>query len=282
VPPPIPGTAMPDQAGTWQVISQDAAWYDWYDTLGTSTPVNLTWTSGANGSIYNRNVWQQWYTTGTTTTYASNVWQQWQVAAGSMGQAIRPMTQAMQRVGEAMRAPLPRSARTQARVEDEEQRYQQQARVRVQEEEFQRYRQEASRRRLAEAERIKGAQQRALALLDSLLSPAQREHNAQHAQIPVTGSAGGLYLIETGTFVHGNVVETDAHGCRLRRLCAAPAMYQGNKALPDADGWVGQLLALQADEPGYLAVANPSHLQQCTRLPPERQPQWHTTRQYAA
>ena len=134
----------------------------------------------------------------------------------------------------------------------------------------QRERERASRdalRRAQETERLERrlmAHSRALELLDMILTPDQREERIRDQRITVVAPSGRRYEVETHReTVHGNIVEVDAHGCRLRRGCVAPGMYGDDGALPTPDGWVGQVLALQHNEEELLAKTNWSHVQRC-------------------
>jgi hypothetical protein len=124
-------------------------------------------------------------------------------------------------------------------------------------------REERSRRLLAEKARLEGAQDRALVLLESLVSEDERP---LEELIQLVGSDGQLYRIEMHRdTVHGNIVRVDEHGCILGRACVAPAMYDQDAglALPLADGWVGQYLGLKHDAEGFLSRANWSGMRGC-------------------
>lgn len=131
----------------------------------------------------------------------------------------------------------------------------------------QRAREELSRRRLAEQVRMKGAQDRGMALLEMILTPEERVWRDQHpGNIFVRGSDGGMYEIEQ-TSVHGNIRQVDEHGCVLGRVCVAPQMfdYDAKKALPLADGWIGQYLAIKHNEAEFRARGNWSVRRECAQ-----------------
>jgi hypothetical protein len=137
--------------------------------------------------------------------------------------------------------------------------------------EAQRRREEESRRRL-EAEQRRAqieedrmlAQIKGLELLLMLLTDEQRAQYDLNARIPVMGSDGGLYEIDTlYGGVHGNVVQVDEHGCVLGRICVAPRMRVAGGPLPMADGWVGQLLAIKTDEQTFRDRGNWSAVRRC-------------------
>lgn len=94
---------------------------------------------------------------------------------------------------------------------------------------------------------------RASATLTSLLTAEQRRQYAERRFFDVVGSRGGRYRIRHGCA--GNVCrladsrETDSY-------CAHPPMRDEHGALPYEDAMIAQLLALTADEDGFLAVAN--------------------------
>lgn len=132
----------------------------------------------------------------------------------------------------------------------------------------QRQREEESRQRLhreqvrAEAARFEAAEQRAEQLLEMVLTTVElTQWQAEH-QVTIRGGSGGRYLV-TRRGVHGNIYEIDEHGCRLRSGCVAPAMYDDQGALPSADGWVGQILAIRHNEELFRATANWSYARAC-------------------
>lgn len=176
------------------------------------------------------------YTAATNTTYATvqydQVWQEWNQ----------------------MHIPVMRTA---------EQEEANRVRAQIEADRLQRVREEASRRRLAEQVRMIGAQDRALELLNLLVSPDERPLDDL---IQVRGSDGGLYRIEMHTgSVHGNVVQVDEHGCMLARVCVAPQMYDYDAGLhmPLADGWIGQYLAIKHNEAEFRARGNWSFRREC-------------------
>lgn len=137
--------------------------------------------------------------------------------------------------------------------------------------EAQRYREQESRRRLEREQRAAKieedrilAQIKGLELLHMLLTDEQRAQYDLNGVIPVVGSLGGRYEIETlYGGVHGNISMVDEHGCRLGRVCVAPAMRVAGGPLPMADGWVGQLMAIKTDEQTFRDRGNWSSRQHC-------------------
>ena len=133
----------------------------------------------------------------------------------------------------------------------------------------QRAREMESRRRLLEAQRLKRqedrivAEARAIELLRMILDPAQVLEMEQDQQVTVHAPSGRRYRVSMAGGVHGNIVELDEHGCPIQRGCVAPAMYDGNEALPTADGWVGQILALRHNEEELRAKTNWSERRRC-------------------
>ena len=121
-----------------------------------------------------------------------------------------------------------------------------------------------SRRFLAEQARLEGAQDRGMELLLSLLTNEERVWHDLHDELMVRGSEGGLYLIAKHG-VHGNITEVDEHGCRLANLCVAPGMMDRDAglALPLADGWIGQYLAIKNQEAVLRQAANWSMQRVC-------------------
>lgn len=98
---------------------------------------------------------------------------------------------------------------------------------------------------------VGGARTRARETLLSLLSPEARREFEAHGRFKVRGSAGGQYIVE-GHSHSMNVLRADS---RLR-LCAHPRMHEEGGDLPREDALIAQLLMLQFDEPGFLAIAN--------------------------
>jgi len=114
------------------------------------------------------------------------------------------------------------------------------------------------------------AEQRALALLPRVLDPRERAYFERTGRILITGSEGGMYEIQRGSCV-GNVVPqqrvsvgriwTTSAGAGSA-LCAHPAMVRpkdngfGVEELPPTDAHIAQILALKADERGFLRIAN--------------------------
>jgi hypothetical protein len=130
----------------------------------------------------------------------------------------------------------------------------------------QRRREEESARRHAAQAKLEGAQERALELLHSLLTEEQLVHLVRDEEIPVTGSDGGMYVIEAANGrIHGNIRQVDEHGCVLGRLCVQPVMYDQEEraSLPSADGHVGQLLAIRFNEAALRERANWSGRRAC-------------------
>ena len=117
---------------------------------------------------------------------------------------------------------------------------------------------------LEQAERRVVAEARSLDLLQMILSPEQNRERAESQRITVHAPSGRRYRIELHNHtVHGNVVEIDEHGCPLRRGCVQPSMYDSGGPMPTADGWVGQVLAIQHNEELLRATANWSQQRNC-------------------
>ena len=110
-----------------------------------------------------------------------------------------------------------------------------------------------------------GAEDRAEALLLSLLTEEQTMEFIDQGTITVRGNMGGLYRINARGGVHGNIRAIDDHGCHLGSLCVQPQMYShvDGAALPTSDGFVGQLLAIRFNETAFLEKANWSGRMAC-------------------
>lgn len=94
------------------------------------------------------------------------------------------------------------------------------------------------------------AQDRALDLFVSFLTPQQRKDYEKHKYINVTGSLGRPYRI----MCHGqsgNVQRLDNKGKPDVSLCAHPYPY-----VPNGDAWLVQKLTLENDEAKFCSIAN--------------------------
>lgn len=227
----------------WKRI-QDLTWQRWYATSASTT--TATYTSYFQGN----QVWNGWIEANEATrlvtyTYATpiqqHVWDRWEV--------IHRETEEEARRREQRDAEY--AAELQRRADER-----------------QALREEESRRRLALMEKKAVAEARAGELLELLLTPEEKEYRARHHEIMVRGNAGGMYIIELHESVHGNVKHIDEHGCLLGRICVQPAMSEYDEAgrhhaLPLADGWVGQYLAIKFQEEVMRTTGNWSHRRVC-------------------
>lgn len=89
--------------------------------------------------------------------------------------------------------------------------------------------------------------ERATALLRSVLSPEARLDLDTNGSFVVEGSAGGRYQLRVGR--SGNVQRE--HDGKVTRFCIHPV-----EAVPDADTVLAQVLLLWTDEPAFNAIAN--------------------------
>lgn len=226
----------------------------------TTAPTQITYSANTTASFNQNIIWRQWYDAQTySTTITNSTGDRWFVRDEdwiSYGPIRFQANPVQERIWERWE------------VRERETQEQEAARLLREQErrdEIQRMREEQSRRRLAEQARIDGAQARALELLEMILSPEERLYRAEHGEIMVRGSAGGMYVIEERDSVHGNVRQVDEHGCLLGRICVAPQMYdrEAGLALPLADGWVGQYLAIKHDELLFRQKGNWSSVRPC-------------------
>jgi len=236
---PIPTYTELDQAGL--IV-------DPYITTGTIQPtvaytVNTADITG--WAVTRDEIWGAWTQTMTTTTGAytrvitdeqRHVWGQWNVL---------PVQEAIQ-------------------VVRQEAAY---AELQAQRDEMQRARERRNHEMLQREQELiavrERAQERGSELFWSLLTPQQRVDWEREGQVLVRGSEGGLYVL-SNYGVHGNIRQTDEHGCRLATLCVAPQMRgDDGRALPMADGHVGQLLAIRHNEGELRRYANFSSQQLC-------------------
>lgn len=121
---------------------------------------------------------------------------------------------------------------------------------------------EEERRQKRRAEKV-AAQTRGLELLDSILTPEQVKSRRQMGYVMVTGSDGGNWQVTMSDTVHGNTRLYCPDGCRVGTLCVAPEMKDDGRVMPRADGWVGQILAIQCDEAGFRKAGNWSYVKVC-------------------
>lgn len=243
----------------------DEVWLSTGPNSTIPTTPYITYGGTTTGST-NQQVWNQWrgnYEWRTAATAATSFAR----ATERMIDAQRPIVDDMRRIRDRWHVIAERDRRLYAEIEDAEaHRREREERLRV---EAQARREEESRRALARAEKMAGAQERALGLLRMILSPEELVLWEQTGMIHVRGSEGGLYEIDTTrTSVHGNIYEVDEHGCRLVSLCGAPQMYHqdpelGSIGLPLADGWIGQYLTLKNNEGEMKRKANPGRRFAC-------------------
>lgn len=98
-------------------------------------------------------------------------------------------------------------------------------------------------------------QRHAREVLARILDDTNRKSLEKDNRVHVTGSHGGRYVVTVG--YSGNVYRLDAQGKYGESLCAHPEMVlNGALELPVEVAMATQILALQTDEPGFLAVAN--------------------------
>ena len=192
-------------------------------------------------------IWTQWVSTGTTTTtnYTA-IWDGW-VTSSSTTITGTWSNQTQQYVWNA---------------------WEQVEQTQLQRDELQARREQANRERLARQQQQMEdrivAEARAIELFHELLTNEEFDDLTVNQRISVTGTDGRLYQLETHRdTVHGNIVQVDEHGCRLRRACVAPGMYGDRGALPTEDGWIGQLLGLKYDTEQFLSHANWSNHRRC-------------------
>lgn len=100
--------------------------------------------------------------------------------------------------------------------------------------------------------RMAPAQKRAIGLLLSLLTPAQRSELRRTRRVVIRGTAGGWYRIRPSV---GQVTQVEWHKSRWYQVTSY-CLHDPDGALPPADSSVGHLLLLLSDEPSFLAEAN--------------------------
>lgn len=220
-----------------------------------------TYTGGYSTSISttaSTTTWAQWLqpmlaSNATSITYATNAittWDQWR----DVGYITQPIVWQDEVWGQWHRDDI-----TEAEYYAERQRRQ---------DELQAQREQRSREQLAarqaQVAQMAQARVRARELLEELVAAGDWVPGLELIQ--VRGSDGQLYRVEMHReTVHGNIVKVDEHGCMLGRVCVAPAMYDGNDALPNEDGWLGQYLGLKFDAQEFLSHGNWSGVNRCQR-----------------
>ena len=114
------------------------------------------------------------------------------------------------------------------------------------------------------------AEKRAAELLPRVLNSREQAHFKKTGRIVITGSEGGVYEILRRGYVGNVVPHQDVQVGRLwtttamagSGLCAHPEMCRWTsdghtyEELPHTDAYIAQILALKADEKGFLRIAN--------------------------
>ena len=108
----------------------------------------------------------------------------------------------------------------------------------------------AQRAREEAAAKQRAAVERAEKLLQSCLTPVQRDCLEKRGFFYVTGADGNVYRIKRGT--HGNVEKVDPTSLdrALERYCVQP------DGVPTADSMLAQKLALECHPEAFFSVAN--------------------------
>lgn len=109
-----------------------------------------------------------------------------------------------------------------------------------------------ARRSAAQRER-QAANERAEALLESLLDERQLATWEDHRYVDVVAPSGRRYRLK-GRSMMGNVYLVAEDGVEITRLCVHPD--PGHSALPVADALVGQMFAIEHNEIELLCLAN--------------------------
>lgn len=248
-----------------EVYAADVVWQRW-GGWGTTNTVTGSPLVNPNPNTRVVDVQSNAQTAGTQVTYQTNVWQSW-ITAGTTTMTAPYTVQGAETWGRWNNQWNETEAH---RIAREEQQLQHEAERRVWLDEQQRRREAESRRRLALQPIIDNAENRAQELLRMILTPEQLVQYEASGDVTVRGSDGGLFVVQTqyyGRSVHGNIYETDEHGCQLARVCVAPRMtgeIEGLRySLPITDGHIGQILSIQHDEAGFRTAGNWSDWRRC-------------------
>lgn len=95
-------------------------------------------------------------------------------------------------------------------------------------------------------------QERANALLNEVLTEAQRKEMAKHRYFTVESrTSKRRYRVHVDQERHGNIEELDGRGRVVAKLCCAP-----RGLIPIADALIGQKLSLEAAEDDFRRAAN--------------------------
>lgn len=227
-----------------------------------NTPVLQTGAIGDFMAIDSADLWQFWLggtpitspTSAMTVTLPDLTWNTWTGSlTTSNSYTVLPETVWTGFVTDPQ--PMYRAAYARPRETEEEIR----ARLQAQQERLLRAQQrEEDNRRMIEQRRA--AAQVAEQTLLSLLSREQIEEYRKSRSFTVAGSRGSRFRIKHGT--SGNVVRLDNRGQEVAGYCAHPELtIRGDGGeqlgwLPTEDVMLHQMLAISADEEGFLAVAN--------------------------
>lgn len=105
------------------------------------------------------------------------------------------------------------------------------------------------------AERRGKLAEKARAALIEILSEENQRRLSREQRVIITGSHGGRYSVAIG--YSGNIYRLNDRGEVDVSFCAHPPMMSDRwTECPYEYAMVAQILALQTDEPGFLAVAN--------------------------
>lgn len=192
--------------------------------MATYWPTDSTWywptTTSSSTFIYtNDYIWSSWNTT--TASVTNSTWEWWVQHNSSEGTRI---------------IPTPALTPEQAAAQEAE-RVEQQA-------------------RWAEQQRVHDlAQATARSLLEAMLTEAQLRDHQQRGFFEVLAESGRRYRINTKGSAAGNVkLMVGESG---EQIAASVCAHLFGRE-PWADSWIAQKLALEDDEEGFWAVANPS------------------------
>lgn len=221
--------------------------YYFSTTTATTTTTQIVYSNWVGNTTVP--IWDNWCqatglaTTGITYTPTIDVWYTW---VDGMGQTITERQTAYDGAayaGVAYVAPIPLTPEQIATQEAER---------------------AASVARQVESERLASlALVRSRSLLESMLTPYQRHELERHQRFHVTGSRGRRYCIRAEGQA-GNVDLVDDQQRKMASLCAHPGYTEDRTRYPNPDAWLTQMLHIETDEDGFLAVANVS----AGKLPP--------------
>lgn len=223
--------------------------WTWWNTTPGGLTVNTAesaattwsiWTSGdtVTATASNDGAWNYWNVgSGIITDSTTRVWGNWN---GSVTVSFNPHFQV---TDEQLRMTPEQQARARELLDERR------AAMEREQREWEERQQRWARQRQEEEKKLEVARLEARALLESLLSPAQRASLEQEDWFLVMGKSGSIYRLRRGRV--GNVDLVGPDGKVLRKYCVHPGTH-----LPNFDDLAAQKLHLENDDTSLIELAN--------------------------